>query len=442
MADHGENMEPESHGHGKIAFTHKKLYEGVSHTPLIIRLPGQTGGARISALTQNIDVAPTLIELLGLPGPPEVEGRSLVPLMRDRQAHLHEEVFIESSDGIEKAVKTLDLKYIHRGEGEDPLVFDWRNDRDEKRNLLGKVPDARVGKLRQAVDEYGPETVLHIRLLPAGGPYKAGLDLRLSNSPIDVAACPEPYRLSDDRQTFQWSGEVKSRVVDIELMPRHRKTEMRWWITHSGTDHPERMIWLGKTPLSETTAIPVWMPGEGSPSPAPQVSILRSPEDRTLKIEVQPDGGQPVILELRHAKPSYGDRLELLSSAGFSSLTKKSGQVYELSSTGGGRASATLKSEQKGENLYALIRAGGRWPDPQRVVVDGCPAVTEPLEFVFPHPSDGRLSAVLRSGIDTARAPRGTIMIWMESSGGGPEIDPITLDAELVEQLRALGYVK
>lgn len=44
---------------GAGAFTHTRLYEGVVYTPLIVKLPGQAEGARIDALTQNIDVVPT-----------------------------------------------------------------------------------------------------------------------------------------------------------------------------------------------------------------------------------------------------------------------------------------------------------------------------------------------------------------------------------------------
>ena len=162
MADHGENMEPASLGHGPINFTHNRLFESVSHTPLMIRLPGQKKGERISAITQNIDVAPTLLELLDMPPKPEVEGRSLVPLMRDPSAKLHERVFIESSKGKEKAVKTERHKLIDSDGNDEPLLFAWRDDPTESSDLKASADAELVAGLAQA-----------IRGVPAR-PYPAG----------------------------------------------------------------------------------------------------------------------------------------------------------------------------------------------------------------------------------------------------------------------------
>ena len=60
------------------------FYNEVTHIPLLIAPPRSAGIAphRTSALTQTIDLMPTLLELSGQPIPPEVTGRSLLPLMR------------------------------------------------------------------------------------------------------------------------------------------------------------------------------------------------------------------------------------------------------------------------------------------------------------------------------------------------------------------------
>jgi arylsulfatase A-like enzyme len=50
--------------------------------PLVIAGPGIRPGMRIDALAENIDLAPTFEELAGQTPSPEVEGRSLVPLLR------------------------------------------------------------------------------------------------------------------------------------------------------------------------------------------------------------------------------------------------------------------------------------------------------------------------------------------------------------------------
>ncbi len=76
-ADHGESF---SHGYGGHAGP--GLYDSIIHIPLIIKLPHQTEAERIDTLVEQIDVAPTLAALAGLPAPALWEGRSLLPLWR------------------------------------------------------------------------------------------------------------------------------------------------------------------------------------------------------------------------------------------------------------------------------------------------------------------------------------------------------------------------
>ncbi len=62
-------------------------FEAATHVPLIISAPGQTTrGQKTNALVEFVDVYPTLCELAGLPLTPGLEGRSLVPLLKNPQA--------------------------------------------------------------------------------------------------------------------------------------------------------------------------------------------------------------------------------------------------------------------------------------------------------------------------------------------------------------------
>lgn len=66
-------------------------YDGGHRVPLFIRWPkGQLGEPRdIATLTAHLDLTPTLIELCGMERPtawPALDGRSMVPLMRDAKA--------------------------------------------------------------------------------------------------------------------------------------------------------------------------------------------------------------------------------------------------------------------------------------------------------------------------------------------------------------------
>jgi arylsulfatase A-like enzyme len=60
-------------------------YTEISHIPLIVHHPRfrACAGTRRKALTQTMDLMPTLLDIFALPVPPEVQGRSLLPLLRE-----------------------------------------------------------------------------------------------------------------------------------------------------------------------------------------------------------------------------------------------------------------------------------------------------------------------------------------------------------------------
>ena len=78
-ADHGESL-----AEHRVPFAHDALYDATVHVPLIVRAPGALPAGRVvEALSQAVDVAPTLLDLAGLPeaaATPSIQGRSLRPL--------------------------------------------------------------------------------------------------------------------------------------------------------------------------------------------------------------------------------------------------------------------------------------------------------------------------------------------------------------------------
>jgi arylsulfatase A-like enzyme len=64
-------------------------YAEISHIPLIVHHPAAAAqaGARRTALTQTIDLMPTFLDIFGVDAPPEVQGRSLLPLLEADAAH-------------------------------------------------------------------------------------------------------------------------------------------------------------------------------------------------------------------------------------------------------------------------------------------------------------------------------------------------------------------
>lgn len=73
--DHGWNL-----GDHKLWCKHV-TFETALRTPLIIKVPGKTSGQQTDAITEYIDIYPSLAELVGIEAPKTVDGKSFVPIL-------------------------------------------------------------------------------------------------------------------------------------------------------------------------------------------------------------------------------------------------------------------------------------------------------------------------------------------------------------------------
>jgi len=71
-------------------------YEPATHLPLLIRGPGIKPGTATGELAANIDIAPTILELAGAKPDKSIDGRSLVPFMRDPSLRTRRPILFES----------------------------------------------------------------------------------------------------------------------------------------------------------------------------------------------------------------------------------------------------------------------------------------------------------------------------------------------------------
>jgi arylsulfatase A-like enzyme len=134
LADHGEEFDD----HGAMGHGHS-VHAEVVRVPLVIRAPG-FAPRRVDALARQIDVLPTLLELAGLPVPPGLAGRSLVPAMRGEAL---------SEVG---ALSELDINELYldswrtprwrliRGRDEPPRLYDPAVDPGETRDVAAQHP--------------------------------------------------------------------------------------------------------------------------------------------------------------------------------------------------------------------------------------------------------------------------------------------------------------
>ncbi|TPW30284.1 alkaline phosphatase family protein [Pararhizobium mangrovi] len=152
-ADHGE-MLGDHHSWGKVSF-----YDAAFRVPLLVRdplLPGSHDTA-LDIMSEAVDIAPTILDWLGLAPPPAFNGRSLLPQLRGEESKAKRDyVFFELDYGSAGHLNTLQrslnvadansnlavlrenrFKYVHFNGGLPPLLFDLENDPDELRDLAG-----------------------------------------------------------------------------------------------------------------------------------------------------------------------------------------------------------------------------------------------------------------------------------------------------------------
>ncbi len=119
-------------------------YEESIRIPFLLRYPARLRdpGRRNSEMVLNIDLAPTLLELAGAVVPDAVQGKSLVPLLEDRDYALREEwlysYFVDAPYRVpaQRALRTRSHILIDYQMGREDELFDLLQDPREKSNLL------------------------------------------------------------------------------------------------------------------------------------------------------------------------------------------------------------------------------------------------------------------------------------------------------------------
>ncbi|RAV22324.1 sulfatase [Paenibacillus contaminans] len=127
--------------HG-IAFPRMKcnLYDTGIGVSLIMRVPGRERGLVVDSLVSQLDLFPTLCELLGLKKPVWLQGRSLVPLLDGTSAEIRSEVFAEVTYHAAyepmRCIRTKQYKLIRFYDDHDEFVMPNIDDGYSKRFLV------------------------------------------------------------------------------------------------------------------------------------------------------------------------------------------------------------------------------------------------------------------------------------------------------------------
>jgi N-acetylglucosamine-6-sulfatase len=158
------------YGEHGLSVERRLAYEESIRLPLLVRYPQviKAGTVR-DELALNIDLAPTLLALAGVSVPANMEGRSLVPLLKGEPIRWRDSFLIEYySDRVfprvvkmgYKAVRTARWKYIHyvELEGMDEL-YDLETDPYEMKNLINDpVGQKALTEMKQELERLLKET--------------------------------------------------------------------------------------------------------------------------------------------------------------------------------------------------------------------------------------------------------------------------------------------
>jgi arylsulfatase A-like enzyme len=163
-SDHGEGLM--QHGH---LLHGAQIYEEQVRVPLLLRWPARLPAGRvIEGAVSLIDLAPTLLELLGVPieAGDAWQGRSLVPVLEGREAvdparpiflfRQHYEHGYDSGTpvaGEQYAVRLGDWKLILGPEEGTRQLFDVARDPRERRDLAAEQPE-RAAELERRIADW------------------------------------------------------------------------------------------------------------------------------------------------------------------------------------------------------------------------------------------------------------------------------------------------
>ncbi|MBE3124250.1 MAG: sulfatase-like hydrolase/transferase [Acidobacteria bacterium] len=170
VGDHGESLG--SHGEGTHGYF---VYDYALHVPFLAVTPFEgLRGKRVPSQVSTADVFPTILDLVNVPSPVKVQGRSLVPRMFKPERKDDVPAYGESmAPNLQfgwsalHALRTAQYKYIEAPRAE---LYDLVRDPDEQMNLLPQSPDV-ARRMKSELDRLMTETSLG-----APTPQAANLD--------------------------------------------------------------------------------------------------------------------------------------------------------------------------------------------------------------------------------------------------------------------------
>jgi arylsulfatase A-like enzyme/Flp pilus assembly protein TadD len=147
--DHGESLG--EHGERTHGFF---IYNATLHVPLIIHLPGARAPKTVTGLANLADLMPTVLQELKVEIPPQVQGRSLLPMKpqaENESRGLYAETFLPRLHFNWSELRGVETENYHFIDAPKPELYDLSKDPGETQNLFaGKKAVAEEMQVRLA----------------------------------------------------------------------------------------------------------------------------------------------------------------------------------------------------------------------------------------------------------------------------------------------------
>lgn len=210
--DHGESLG--EHGEATHAMF---VYNSTQHVPLFIHVPG-AGGSRVKGVVSLIDIAPTLLELAGLPPVQAMQGASLIGKINgsDKKQRLaySESTYAEIHYGWSpvESITTDEYKFINAPR---PELYDRVKDHNEGTNLYaekGSYAKVLHNDLQDMITRYASKNL--------AGPQKMDPDteekLRALGYIGNTAVSTAESRRIDPKDKIELAGRIQMALDALE----------------------------------------------------------------------------------------------------------------------------------------------------------------------------------------------------------------------------------
>lgn len=239
-SDHGEGLgDHGEYDHGLL------LYQSTLRVPLLIVAPGRLPAQRLDTPVRTVDIAPTVLGLVGVPAPADLDGIDLAPALRQGRAPQPPPAYSESYFGA-ITYGWAPLKALREGpwkriQGARAEIFDFKADPAEgatSTQASAAVADARLESLLAALPEPQPvagdaataEATARLRslgYLGAGSPVNASRWRNDVDARDGLAEHTDVLRAQDALEHRRWADAEQRLRAILQQHPDNRVAQLR-----------------------------------------------------------------------------------------------------------------------------------------------------------------------------------------------------------------------